>query len=127
MVIRLAAIICLLLFATATQAQPPIGKDKTKHQARVAEEQACSLALADVSTLSPFQRLTTRYLWINSGDYQDAQAATFAINVISRSAVVWRLQPNIIGKDALMLLRLDLTALRRLNGTCGKSPKRGRN
>lgn len=70
---------------------------------------ALLLAVMDMRTIDPFHHQYLRYIWIDSGEYEDAQATILAINKVSRSSVI--VKPVILGKDKLILLRLDLRQL----------------
>ncbi len=72
------------------------------------ENDALALAAADIATIPVFDRCYVRYLWVKPSDtlHEDMQCLSLACNYISRATVIVRPMP--LGKDRLMLLRIDL-------------------
>ena len=67
---------------------------------------AWTLALADARTLPPEVRCHVRYVWSDSGDMVDAKEVAIVWNRVSRSTNLYR--PVILGKDKLIVSRIDL-------------------
>lgn len=68
---------------------------------------AYQAATIDAKSLSPLDRPFTRYVWVWTGDKDDAKVISFLLNWLSNSAVVWK--PLVLGGDKLpMLVRVDL-------------------
>lgn len=67
---------------------------------------AAALALADAKTQPPPLRPLLRYVWVESGDFEEAQALSLTINRISRASTLPRPAP--LGKDKLLVLRVNL-------------------
>jgi hypothetical protein len=67
---------------------------------------ALNLAVVDVLGQTDDCRCYLRYIWVMDGEQGSGQACSFAMNSISRGSVIKR--PVMIGKDKLMLLRVDL-------------------
>jgi len=95
------AAICSLIFAAPLLAQEPV-----KITRLPGPNEALALAKADADTLPREICWCARYIWITSGDIDDARAISDAINRVSRSARIYR--PVLIGKDKLLVARVEL-------------------
>lgn len=69
---------------------------------------ALALALLDIKSRSPGDRPFTRYVWVDSGEAEDAKAVSLVLNQFGRGTLILRPEP--IGRDKLILLRVDLRA-----------------
>ena len=95
------SILLLLLFPITA---PALAQEKAP--GRPTANHAIALALADAQNLNASDRLFTRYLWVKSGDTEDAQALADVLNRLSRTSLIKR--PLVLGKDKLILLRFDV-------------------
>ncbi len=71
------------------------------------EADAVLMALQDLPGNGAFANPYVRYIWIEDGDPETAQVVSLILNYISRASVIKR--PAIIGKEKLMLVRVDLS------------------
>lgn len=85
-------------------------KEISKTEPIPTENDALKLASLDILTVPIFDRQYIRYIWIvpNEFMFEDMQIMSLTLNYISRGTVP--VQPIPIGKDKLMLVRLDLRA-----------------
>ncbi len=67
---------------------------------------AATIALGDAHKLPPEVRCNVRYLWVRGAAETSARAGSLAVNYVSRDTEITR--PAMIGKDGLLLLRVDL-------------------
>jgi hypothetical protein len=91
------------------QKQDSKQKEKSKKPPLATSNDALLWALADIKGLDPSHWMYLRYIWIQNGDYEEAQATILTLNYISRSTKIVRPVP--IGRDKLLLLRIDLRQL----------------
>lgn len=72
------------------------------------ENSAYALAVADLATVHPADRLYTRYIWITSNQREDLQAVSLVLNLVSRANVLIRPLPVVSKDGKTMLARFDL-------------------
>ncbi len=84
----------------------PISQAKTDPRPYVHENDALGLAALDLATLSREDRLYARYVWVTNADEVEMKLCSLGINMVSRATVISL--PIILGREQLMLLRLDL-------------------
>lgn len=91
-------------------AADPIKPDKQEpkqlEQPQASENDALSLAAADLKTLDRESQFYQRYLWVTTAEQEDAQAMSFVANLLSQAISVYK--ALVLGKDRLMLVRIDL-------------------
>lgn len=105
---------CALTLPAADPPAPPV-----KELPQPSENDLLALCAADSKTLDRESQLFTRYLAVFSGEWEEAQALAFALNLLSRASVVVPLtdaksRPSgiyAIGNGNLLALRVDLRAL----------------
>lgn len=98
----LAAAVLAITLPLIAEHEPPALAPKAARALPTSNE-AVLFALRDTERMSPLDTPFIRYLWWPSMDVRDAKAATLAINVVSRSDILWQLPP-VTG----YLLRVDL-------------------
>lgn len=81
-------------------------KDQVTLRVRPNPNDALAIAAADCSEQPASSQPFLRYIWVDSGDPEEAQAVSFALNVVSRGTTIVRPVP--LGKDRLIVLRCDL-------------------
>lgn len=99
--------ICSVALACVmSQVGPP--RPETVIQAVPTANDALLLAEADCKALPAHIQPYQLYVWIRSGKIQDARAVSFAVNTISRAAVINR--PATLKRGDLLVVRMDLRA-----------------
>lgn len=73
------------------------------------ENDALAVQAADLSTLDPFTRITSRYVWIDQSDIEEFKAVALSCNYWSRASIVVR--PTPVMNNGVMLARVNLAAL----------------
>ncbi len=94
----------LLLALTLAQAAPP-----GIRQSGVTENDALAMAALDIQTLAQHDRQYIRYVWITDGEHTSFQSTVLTLNYIGQEQIF--VKPYVIGKDKLMLLRVDLRTI----------------
>jgi|HubBroStandDraft_4_1064222.scaffolds.fasta_scaffold00029_97 hypothetical protein len=92
------------LFAAA--AAPAFYRQAAPAYQHASENDALALALTDVMTIHADLRCHIRYIWIASGEFEDLQAVSYAVNLVSRGSIGKRPVPVTNGK--VLLARIDL-------------------
>ncbi len=86
--------------------QPPKEQPPKTDAPLPTENDALVLAAIDLKGLPVEEQVYTRYVWVRSGVYYDAQAIYSALNHISRGSIIIR--PIPLGKDKLIVLRFNI-------------------
>jgi hypothetical protein len=81
-------------------------EDKVNVKIIQGPDDAIMLAKLDCESQKPFHRPFFRYIWIDSGEAQDAQAVSLTVNIPGRGVTIQRPLP--LGKEKIMVVRIDL-------------------
>lgn len=98
--------LALLLFSGLASASAPLVLPKGPVAPRPVENNALALALTDIRTLPQAARPAILYLWVKSGDPDEAKCVSHWLNLLSRNAFI--VQPLKLTAGRLLLVRADL-------------------